>query len=116
LDYFTSLAFKTLKKCQGCHNQQTENFEVQDLNWFQMISNKQDPKRADWVSRVKIETDKKKMEFLGNIFTHYNYTTTDIIQRNQNNKLEIKSTKDEYKAKSIKEKRDKRETLNSKPL
>lgn len=27
---------------------------------------------------LKSETDKKKMEFLGNIFTYYNYTTTDI--------------------------------------
>ncbi len=27
---------------------------------------------------LKSETDKKKMEFLGNIFTHYNYTTTNI--------------------------------------
>ena len=27
---------------------------------------------------LKSETDKKKMEFLGNIFTHYNYSTTDI--------------------------------------
>lgn len=29
---------------------------------------------------LKSETNKKKMEFLGNIFTHYNYTTTDISQ------------------------------------
>src|SRR6266487_973635 len=29
---------------------------------------------------LKSETDKKKMEFFGNIFTHYNYTTTDINQ------------------------------------
>jgi hypothetical protein len=27
---------------------------------------------------IKSETNKKKMEFLGNLFTHYNYTTTDI--------------------------------------
>ena len=27
---------------------------------------------------LKSETDKKKMQFFGNIFTHYNYTTTDI--------------------------------------
>lgn len=27
---------------------------------------------------LKSETDKKKMEYLGNMFTHYNYTTTDI--------------------------------------
>jgi len=29
---------------------------------------------------LKSETDKKKMEAMGNIFTHYNYTTTDISQ------------------------------------
>ncbi|MES2388529.1 MAG: DUF2071 domain-containing protein [Bacteroidota bacterium] len=27
---------------------------------------------------IKSETDKLKMQFLGNIFTHYNYSTTDI--------------------------------------
>jgi uncharacterized protein YqjF (DUF2071 family) len=33
---------------------------------------------------LKSETDKKKMAFLGNLFTHYNYTTTDIdITTNQ---------------------------------
>ncbi len=33
---------------------------------------------------LKSETNKKKMEFWGNIFTHYNYTTTDIkFTRNQ---------------------------------
>ena len=29
---------------------------------------------------LKSETDKKKMEMMGNMFTHYNYTTTDILQ------------------------------------
>src|ERR1700754_4213531 len=29
---------------------------------------------------LKSETNKKRMKFLGNIFTHYNYTTTDIRQ------------------------------------
>lgn len=28
---------------------------------------------------LKSETDKKKMEIMGNIFTHYNYSTTDIL-------------------------------------
>ncbi len=35
---------------------------------------------------IKSETDKKKMEFFGNVFTHYNYTTTDI-SKTQNGKL-----------------------------
>ena len=46
---------------------------------------------------LKSETDKKKMEFLGNIFTHYNYTTTDITQTNQNGTTEIKSDKSDFK-------------------
>ena len=53
-------------------------------------------KRLRGLYIIKSETDKKKMEFFGNIFTHYNYTTTDIIQRNQNYKLEIKSTQSDF--------------------
>ncbi len=41
---------------------------------------------------LKSETDKKKMELLGNIFTHYNYTTTDITQIQKRSLQEIKST------------------------
>src|SRR5580765_2664539 len=36
-------------------------------------------------------TDKRKMEFFGNIFTHYNYTTTDISQREQDGIVEVSS-------------------------
>ncbi len=46
---------------------------------------------------LKSETDKKKMEYLGNIFTHYNYTTTDITQTNKGNFKEIKSEKSDFK-------------------
>ena len=42
---------------------------------------------------LKSETDKKKMELFGNIFTHYNYTTTDIMQVNENGHLTISSKK-----------------------
>lgn len=42
---------------------------------------------------LKTETDKKRMEFLGNVFTHYNYTTTDINQNSNNGTIEINSTK-----------------------
>ena len=42
---------------------------------------------------LKSETDKKKMEFFGNIFTHYNYTTTDINQNSRDGITEIKSAK-----------------------
>ena len=46
---------------------------------------------------LKSETDKKKMEFFGNIFTHYNYTTTDIHQLKQNGTTVINSGKSGFK-------------------
>ena len=46
---------------------------------------------------LKSETDKKKMELLGNIFTHYKYTTTDILQKEQINSKEISSAKSKFK-------------------
>lgn len=45
---------------------------------------------------LKSETDKKKMEWLGNVFTQYNYTTTDVLQTNHSNTKEIKSTKSKF--------------------
>ncbi len=42
---------------------------------------------------LKSETDKAKMALLGNIFTHYNYTSTDIKYLKSNSKIEIKSLK-----------------------
>jgi hypothetical protein len=46
---------------------------------------------------LKSETDKKKMEFIGNIFTHYDYTTTDILQKEQINSKEISSANSKFK-------------------
>lgn len=46
---------------------------------------------------LKSETDKKKMEVMGNIFTHYNYTTTDILQIESINSKEISSIKSRFK-------------------
>ena len=46
---------------------------------------------------LKSETDKKKMEFMGNIFTHYNYTTTDIRQFENENIKEISSNNSKVK-------------------
>ncbi len=40
---------------------------------------------------LRSETDKKKMEFLGNVFTHYKYTTTDIRQEQHGNRRSISS-------------------------
>lgn len=46
---------------------------------------------------LKSETDKKRMEFMGNIFTHYNYTTTDINQIDRINTRKIVSVKSKFK-------------------
>lgn len=46
---------------------------------------------------LKSETDKKKMEFMGNLFTHYNYTTTDIHQAEHATTKEIISVKSDFK-------------------
>ena len=46
---------------------------------------------------LKSETDKSNMEFFGNIFTHYNYTTTDINQSRQDRITEINSDKSGFK-------------------
>ena len=45
---------------------------------------------------LKSETDKRKMEFLGNIFTHYNYSTTDISETIQEKLRVIKSKKSDF--------------------
>lgn len=45
---------------------------------------------------LKSETDKKKMQFFGNIFTHYNYTTTDITQNSKDGITEINSSKSDF--------------------
>ena len=46
---------------------------------------------------LKSQTDKKKMEFFGNLFTHYSYTTTDIKYSQHDNQLEIKSIASDFK-------------------
>jgi len=51
----------------------------------------QEGKRLRGLYILKSETDKKKMEFFGNIFTHYNYSTTDIHCKNCNGMMEIGS-------------------------
>ena len=48
-------------------------------------------KRLRGLYILKSETDKKKMEHLGNIFTKYSYTTTDINKKTTNDILEINS-------------------------
>lgn len=48
---------------------------------------------------LKSETDSKKMTFRGNIFTHYNYTTTDININKEINRTEIFSEKSNFSIK-----------------
>ncbi len=48
---------------------------------------------------LKSETNKKKMEMMGNIFTHYNYTTTDITQTENTDTTEINSIQSDFKVK-----------------
>ena len=54
-------------------------------------------KRLRGLYILKSETNKKKMEFMGNTFTHYNYTTTDIHQDRKDEVLEISSQKSKFK-------------------
>ncbi|GAB4251338.1 MAG: hypothetical protein Kow0027_15230 [Saprospiraceae bacterium] len=53
-------------------------------------------KRLRGLYIIKSQTNKKKMEFFGNIFTHYNYTTTDIEQTKSENLIKIKSTQSKF--------------------
>jgi len=48
-------------------------------------------KRLRGLYILKSETDKKKMAILGNIFTHYKYTTTDIDLKNANDVITVES-------------------------
>src|SRR4029078_12445741 len=54
-------------------------------------------KRLRGLYIIKSETDKKKMEFFGNIFTHYNYTTTDIRKEVYEKYTSIVSEKSRFK-------------------
>jgi hypothetical protein len=48
-------------------------------------------KRLRGLYILKSETDRKKMSFFGNLFTHYNYTTTDISITGENDIIVVKS-------------------------
>lgn len=54
-------------------------------------------KRLRGLYIIKSETNKKKMEFFGNIFTHYNYTTTDIKQVKKQGFNTISSDQSKFK-------------------
>jgi uncharacterized protein YqjF (DUF2071 family) len=50
-----------------------------------------DGKRLRGLYILRSQTDRKKMQVFGNLFTHYNYTTTDIRQSTQGSVFEIAS-------------------------
>lgn len=53
-------------------------------------------KRLRGLYILKSETDKKKVQLFGNLFTHYNYTTTDITQIEKQNIQKISSVKSKF--------------------
>lgn len=54
-------------------------------------------KRLRGLYILKSETDKKRMAFFGNIFTHYNYSSTDINIKNLNGLKTISSSHSNFK-------------------
>lgn len=63
---------------------------------FVRFTNRQG-KRLRGLYILKSETDKKKMEFFGNIFTHYNYTTTDIALSDVDGVMDISSKRSDFR-------------------
>lgn len=53
-------------------------------------------KRLRGLYILKSETDKWKMKIMGNVFTHYNYTTTDIFQTLHSDSRTITSRKSDF--------------------
>jgi hypothetical protein len=54
-------------------------------------------KRLRGLYIIRSETNKKQMELFGNIFTHYNYTTTDIVIYKQDNSTIISSENSDFR-------------------
>jgi hypothetical protein len=46
---------------------------------------------------LKSETDNRIMEFFGNIFTNYRYTSTDIRQTQDEHRLEVRSARSDFR-------------------
>lgn len=58
-------------------------------------------KRLRGLYILKSETNKKKMEYLGNIFTHYNYSTTDIQQQKSGGDYSVNSQQSDFEVKVV---------------
>ncbi len=54
-------------------------------------------KRLRGLYILKSETDKRKMAFFGNVFTHYHYSKIDIHREENNGLVEIRSTRSGFK-------------------
>jgi hypothetical protein len=54
-------------------------------------------KRLRGLYILQSQTDKKKMEWLGNLFTQYKYTTTDIMQQLDGNHYHVESQQSAFK-------------------
>lgn len=59
-------------------------------------------KRLRGLYILKSETDKKRMEIFGNIFTHYNYTTTAIHQKYSGNEIRVSSKTSQFSLSAVK--------------
>ncbi len=70
------------------------NFTLIGYRIFVRYRNSQG-KRLRGLYILESETDQKKMEFLGNIFTKYNYKTTDISIEKKRNQINIQSVASE---------------------
>jgi hypothetical protein len=56
-------------------------------------------KRLRGLYIIRSETNKRKMALLGNVFTHYNYTTTDIQFERGDENIQVHSTKSQLSIK-----------------
>ncbi|MEO0330428.1 MAG: DUF2071 domain-containing protein [Bacteroidota bacterium] len=54
-------------------------------------------KRLRGLYILKSETNRKIMEWLGNTFTHYGYSTTDIVQNDRETSVEITSSQSDFR-------------------
>ena len=70
--------------------------------WYQNLAGK----NLRGLFILKSETNKMKMQYLGNLFTHYNYTTTDIKITDDFQLETIKSNRSNFKVSISKEKED----------
>ena len=71
------------------------NFFLIGYRIFVRFTNNQG-KRLRGLYIIRSETDKSKMQLLGNIFTSYKYTTTDIQQIENGDRKIIQSTKSKF--------------------